>query len=86
LHRGVAIYQCGKIRIFKFFIKTYQINLIDDCRLDYQGRKCTVHIIMDGKDHMFRTSAFFTKRLEQELKLYTKTYEKELNAVIRKKK
>lgn len=86
LHRGVAIYQCGKIRIFKFCIKTYRTNLIDDCRLEYRGRKCTVHIIVDGKDHTFRTSAFFTKQLEQELKLHTKTYEQQLLDSIRKKK
>lgn len=86
LHRGVAIYKKGKIRIFKFWMKTYHTNQIDDCILDYNGKKCTVHIIVEGKDHIFKTSALFTKRLEQELKLYTKTYEKELNAVICKKK
>lgn len=86
LHRGVAIYKRGKIRIFKFRVKTYRTNLIDDCRFDYNGRKCTVHIIVEGNDHTFRMPSLFTKRLEQELKLHTKTYEENILDSIRKKK
>jgi len=86
LHRGVAIYEKGKIRIFKFRIYTYDTRQIDDCIIDYNGKKCTVHIIVEGNDHTFRMSSRFTKRLEQELIYSSKRYEQQLNSMIRKKK
>lgn len=86
LHRGVAIYENGKIRIFKFRIYTYNTGLIDDFIIDHNGKKCTVHIIVEGNDHTFRMSSRFTKRIEQELKSHTKSYEQRLNSMIRKNK
>ena len=86
LHRGVAIYENGKIRIFKFRIYTYRTRLIDDCILEYNGRKCTVHIIVQGNDHTFQMSSCFTRRLESELIYSSKRYEKQLNSMACKKK
>lgn len=68
-HRGVAIYKRGKIRIFKFFtIKTYKTAKIDGFKFDYVGKKCMIHIIVLGNDHVFKMSYSSAKIYEQRLK------------------
>ena len=39
MHRGICIYKRGKIRIFKFKIKTYIADKIDDINFEYQNKK-----------------------------------------------
>ena len=66
-HRGVAVYKKGKIRIFKFRITTYHTDSVDDVRLDYNGRKCNIHILVAGQDHVFRVYASSAKVYESRL-------------------
>ncbi len=64
--RGVAIYKKGKVRIFKFRIKTYaERNTVDTVRFEYVGKKCTVHIVISGYEHTFRLSAYSAKLCEK---------------------
>ncbi len=73
--RGVAIYQDGKVRIFKFRIYTYQTDGVDDLRLEYQGRICYVHVVVQGHDHVFKISAGTAKAVEHRLKMLEKNGE-----------
>ncbi len=69
VHRGVAIYDRGKIRIFKFLkIKTYKAEKIDCCKFDYVGKKCIIHITVSGDEHIFKMSSSSAKICEQRLK------------------
>jgi len=68
VHRGIAVYSKGKIRIFKFKIKTYSTDKIDDITFEYNGKKCTVNIIVCGEDNIFRIPSSSAKRFEPKLK------------------
>ena len=68
MHRGVCIYQNGKIRIFKFKIKTYKASKIDDIKFDYENKKCNVVIIINGVKEEFILSSFSAKMTENRLK------------------
>jgi len=68
VHRGVAIYKRGKIRIFKFVIKTYNTDKIENIVFDYNGKKCTIHIIVLGNEHIFKLSSSSAKLCEKRLK------------------
>lgn len=68
MHRGVCIYQNGKIRIFKFKIKTYDASKIDDIKFDYENKKCNVVIIINGVKEEFILSSFSAKMIENRLK------------------
>lgn len=67
--RGVAIYQNGKVRVFKFRVYTYPTDTVDDLRLEYRGKQCIVHVVVQGDEHLFRVSKgsaeLIEKRLEQ---------------------
>ena len=73
--RGVAIYQDGKVRIFKFRIYTYQTGEVEDLRLEYQGRICYVHVVVQGHDHVFKISAGTAKAVEHRLTMLAKNGE-----------
>ena len=73
--RGVAIYQNGKVRIFKFRIYTYQTGEVEDLRLEYQGRICCVHVVVQGHDHVFKISAGTAKAVEHRLTMLAKNGE-----------
>lgn len=66
--RGVAIYQKGKIRVFKFRIYTYHTDAVDDLRLEYRGKQCIVHVIVQGDEHLFRVSKGSAELIEKRLK------------------
>ncbi|MBE6903740.1 MAG: hypothetical protein E7480_03940 [Ruminococcaceae bacterium] len=68
VHRGVAVYKRGKIRIFKFSVKTYQTDKIEDYSFDYIGKKCVIHIIVSGNDHIFKIPSSSAKHCEQRFK------------------
>lgn len=68
-YRGVAVYEKGKIRIFKFKIITYSADKIDAVRFEYKGRKCVVHIIVCGNDNVFNLPAGSAKLCEKRLSL-----------------
>lgn len=70
-HRGVAIYEKGKVRVFNFWIKTYSTDKIDNITYNYCGKKCAVNIIVNGKDHIFRMSSESAKLCERRLKEIT---------------
>jgi hypothetical protein len=67
-HRGVAVYQNGKIRVFNYGVRTYRADKVDEVRLDYTGRRCTIHVVVNGQDHKFRMWAFWAKRVEKNLR------------------
>jgi len=67
-HRGIAVYSRGKIRIFKFVIRTYKTDRIDDIRLDYTPKKCTVHITVQGDTHTFTLSPSSALRFEERIR------------------
>ena len=73
--RGVAIYQNGKVRVFKFRIYTYQAGEVEDLRLEYQGRICYVHVVVQGHDHVFKISAGTAKAVEHRLTMLAKNGE-----------
>ncbi len=67
-HHGVAVYECGKIRIFRFgLVRTYVTDAADEVRLDYIGRKCAIHIVVAGEDHVFRVSSAAAKLQQKQL-------------------
>lgn len=68
VHKGVAIYKRGKVRIFNFKIKTYQVDKIDDCIFEYAGKKCVIHIVVSGNDHIFKIPSASARLCEQRLK------------------
>ncbi|MBQ7379676.1 MAG: hypothetical protein IJW70_08400 [Clostridia bacterium] len=69
LCRGVAIYQKGKVRVFKFRIYTYNTDTVDDLRLEYRGKQCIVHVTVQGNEHLFRVSKGSAKLIEKRLKM-----------------
>lgn len=67
-HRGVAIYNKGKIRIFKFKIKTYYTKQIDNIEFEYNGKKCTINIIVEGQNNIFKLPSNSAKVCEKRFK------------------
>ena len=68
MHRGVCIYKNGKIRIFKFKIKTYDASKIDDIIFEYANKKCNIIIVINGFKEEFKLSSFSAKMIENRLK------------------
>ncbi|MBQ9730504.1 MAG: hypothetical protein IJV94_00055 [Bacilli bacterium] len=68
IHRGICIYKNGKIRIFKFKIKTYNVTKIEDIRFEYENKKCNIVIIINGFKEEFVLSSFSAKLVEKRLK------------------
>lgn len=68
IYRGVAVYKKGKIRVFKLTVKTYKTSKIDSVRFEYIGKKCLIHIIVCGNDHVFKTQSSVGKRCEERFK------------------
>ena len=68
LHRGVCIYKNGKIRIFRFKIKTYDASKIDDIIFEYANKKCNIIIVINGFKEEFKLSLFSAKMIENRLK------------------
>ncbi len=66
--RGVAIYQKGKVRVFKFRIYTYNTDIVDDLRLEYHGKQCIVHVVVQGGEHLFRVGKGSAELIEKRLK------------------
>ncbi len=55
--RGVAVYDDGTVKIFKFKIKTYEAAVIDDIKIEYSGIKCKIIITVNGEDNVFNAFA-----------------------------
>ena len=68
MHRGICIYKKGKIRIFKFKIKTYIANKIDDIIFEYQNKKCLISITIGDYKEKFKTSSISAKSIEKRMK------------------
>lgn len=68
MHRGICIYKKGKIRIFKFKIKTYIANKIDDINFEYQNKKCLLSITIGDYKEEFKTSSISAKSIEKRMK------------------
>lgn len=68
IHRGVCIYEKGKIRIFRFKIKTYIANKIDDINFEYQNKKCIITITINDSKEEFKLSSRSAKSLERRMK------------------
>ena len=68
MHRGVCIYKNGKIRIFRFKIKTYDASKIDDIIFEYANKKCNIIIVINGFKEEFKLSSFSAKMIENRLK------------------
>lgn len=52
--RGVAEYRNGKIRIFKFKVKTFENGKIEKINFDYTKRECIITITVDGDSTVFK--------------------------------
>lgn len=68
MHRGICIYKKGKIRIFKFKIKTYVANKIDDINFEYQNKKCLISITIGDNKEEFKVSSLSAKTIEKRMK------------------
>lgn len=68
MHRGICIYKRGKIRIFKFKIKTYIADKIDDINFEYQNKKCLISITIDDYKEEFKISSLSAKSIENRMK------------------
>ena len=68
MHRGICIYKKGKIRIFKFKIKTYVADKIDDINFEYQNRKCLISITIRDYKEEFKLSSLSAKSIENRMK------------------
>ena len=73
MHRGICIYKKGKIRIFKFKIKTYVANKIDDINFEYKNNKCLISIKIGEYKEEFKLSSFSAKSIENEMKQIVNT-------------
>ncbi len=67
MHRGICIYKKGKIRIFKFKIKTYIADKIDDINLEYQNKKCLISITIGDYKEEFKISSLSAKSIEKRM-------------------
>ena len=68
MHRGICIYKKGKIRIFKFKIKTYVVDKIGDINFEYQNNKCFVFITICDNKEEFKLSSLSAKSIENRMK------------------
>ena len=68
MHRGICIYKRGKIRIFKFKIKTYIADKIDDINFEYQNKKCLISITIGDYKEEFKISSLSAKLIENRMK------------------
>lgn len=68
MHRGICIYKKGKIRIFKFKIKTYVANKIDDINFEYQNKKCLISITIGDYKEEFKIPSISAKSIEKRMK------------------
>ena len=68
MHRGICIYKKGKIRIFKFKIKTYVVDKIDDINFEYQNNKCLVFITIGDNKEEFNLSSLSAKSIENRMR------------------
>ena len=73
MHRGICIYKKGKIRIFKFKIKTYVANKIDDINFEYKNNKCLISIKIGEYKEEFKLSSFSAKLIENRMKQIVNT-------------
>lgn len=73
MHRGICIYKRGKIRIFKFKIKTYIADKIDDINFEYQNKKCLISITIGDYKEEFITSSLSAKPIENRMKQIVNT-------------
>ena len=73
MHRGICIYKRGKIRIFKFKIKTYIADKIDDINFEYQNKKCLISITFGDYKEEFKTSSLSAKTIENRMKQIVNT-------------
>jgi hypothetical protein len=55
--RGVAVYEDGTVKIFKFRVKTYNDAVIDDIKIEYNGIKCKIIVTVNGEDNVFNAFA-----------------------------
>ena len=67
-HRGVAVYANGKIRVFRFHVRTYTAQRLDDLRFEYVGNRCRITLVICGESHAFRVSARSAKLCEKRLR------------------
>ena len=68
MQRGICIYKNKKIRIFKFKIKTYNVEKPDDIIFEYSKKKCNIVIVINGFKEEFKLSSFSAKMIEKRLK------------------
>ena len=68
MHRGICIYKRGKIRIFKFKIKTYIVDKIDDINFEYQNKKCLISITIGDYKEEFKLSSLSARTIENRMK------------------
>ena len=68
MHRGICIYKKGKIRIFKFKIKTYIADKIDDINFEYQNKKCLISITIGDYKEEIKISSLSAKTIEKRMK------------------
>lgn len=68
MHRGICIYKRGKIRIFKFKIKTYIADKIDDINFEYQNKKCLISITIGDYKEEFKLSSLSARTIENRMK------------------
>ena len=73
MHRGICIYKRGKIRIFKFKIKTYIAYKIDDINFEYQNKKCLISITIGDYKEEFKISSLSAKSIENRMKQIVNT-------------
>ena len=68
MHRGICIYKKGKIRIFKFKIKTYIADKVDDINFEYQNKKCLISITIGDYKEEFKISSLSAKTIKKRMK------------------
>ena len=73
MHRVICIYKRGKIRIFKFIIKTYIAYKIDDINFEYQNKKCLISITIGDYKEEFKISSLSAKSIENRMKQIVNT-------------
>lgn len=73
MHRGICIYKRGKIRIFKFKIKTYIADKIDDINFEYQNKKCLISITIGDYKEEFKLSSLSARTIENRMKQIVNT-------------
>ena len=67
--KGAIIYtKRKKVRIFRFFIKTYNTDKIDAVSFQYDGKKCYVNFIVDGKNNIISVPSKNVKKKELKIK------------------